>query len=80
MKNHIKLQPGETLRFDKSKRAGFVGVKTIDFYSILDADGKVVGSIEHKTNISIHGLNTSQSIIQKDMFNKIVHEENWDYR
>ena len=47
MDTRIKLNPGETLRLDDSRSEGTHGQTDVSRYSILNANGVVVGTVVH---------------------------------
>jgi len=52
MKDKLKLAPGETLKHESSRSKGFMGETDVTTYSVLDASGNVVGSVEHTEHSS----------------------------
>ncbi|WP_429037171.1 hypothetical protein [Aeromonas veronii] len=77
MENRVKLQLGETLKRESSRTKGSMGETDIVTYSVLDADGAVIGKVVHTDEITINGLNNRQSIRQTDLAGNVVVEEHW---
>lgn len=79
-RDKIKLNPGETLRFDRSHSKGSLGQEDINIYSVLNQDGIVVGTLEHRDHTSIRGFSRTESLIQKDNTGKLIVDEHWSER
>lgn len=77
MRSRVKLQSGETLKRESSRAKGSMAQIDIVTYSILNADGVVVGKVVHTDEITLNGLNNRQSIRQTDLAGNVVVEEHW---
>ncbi|WP_429952362.1 hypothetical protein ACQXXB_11130 [Aeromonas veronii] len=77
MENRVKLQPGETLKRESSRTKGSMGETDIVTYSVLNADGAVVGKVVHTDEVTLNGLNNRQSVRQTDLAGNVVVEEYW---
>lgn len=77
MENRVKLQPGEKLKHESSRTRGSMGQTDVYTYSVVNADGVVVGKVVHTDEITLNGLNNRQSIRQTDLAGNVVIEEHW---
>ena len=73
----IKLEQGESIRRDGSHSKGFMGETDVTNYSILDASGDVVGSVEHIEHMAVKGFRVTNSLTQRDSQGKVVTTTNW---
>ena len=77
MKEKLKLNPGDELRRDSSSVKGFMGETDITNYSILDATGNIVGSVEHTEHMAVKGFRVTNSIVQKDLEGNVLVKTSW---
>lgn len=77
MQKNLKLNPGETLRFDSSRSTGFMGETDVSSYSILDASGNVVGNVEHTEHTAVKGFRVSNTVVQKSNDGTILVQHSW---
>ena len=73
----LKLAQGESLRKEGSHAKGFMGETEVTNYSILDAFGNVVGSVEHIEHTAVRGLRVTNSLTQRDSEGNAVVSANW---
>jgi len=62
----LKLQEGESLRFDSSHSKGSHGQEDIETYSIVNLKGEIVGSVVLRDHTALNGFGRTISVIQKD--------------
>lgn len=74
---HLQLKDGETLRLDSSRETGFMGNVDVDNYSILSADGEVVGKVEYTVDTAVNGLKVTYKVVQTDLEGKTVLQKFW---
>lgn len=77
IKEKLKLAQGESLRMDDSHSKGFMGETDVTNYSILDASGNVVGSVEHEEHTAVRGFRVTNLLTQRDLQGNIVISTNW---
>ena len=77
MKAKVKLSEGQVLRLEKSRSEGFMGETDITEYSIVDAAGNVVGSVEFTDHTAVKGFRRTCTMVQKDKQGKTVVQESW---
>lgn len=53
MKERLKLDPGDTLRQEKSYQKGFMGETDVKLYSVLDASGQVKGRVQFTEHTNV---------------------------
>ncbi|WP_081700037.1 hypothetical protein [Rhodanobacter sp. OR87] len=73
----LTLGPGETLRVDGSHSKGFMGEADVTNYSVLDASGNVVGTVEHIEHTAVKGFRVTNLVTQKDSQGKVLTSANW---
>lgn len=56
MRDRIKLNPGEKLKLESSRRTGTMDESDIDTYSIINQAGEVVGSVVHTDHTALRGF------------------------
>ena len=76
MIHRIKLGPGESLQHASSRTRGTWHETDETHYTIIDAAGRVVGSLVHTDHTSQRGKRT-QSIVQRDASGKVIADESW---
>lgn len=74
-KEKLKLNPGETLRQESHRTKGTMAEEDIYEFSILNAQGQVVGSVTHRDLTTIKGFHRRQSVEQRDANHKLIVEE-----
>ena len=77
MRNKLKLNQGDELKLQNSRRKGSMVETDIDTYSIVTKTGEEVGSVIHTDHMSIKGFSRTQTVVQKDSSGKVVVEESW---
>lgn len=77
MQEKLKLNPGDTLRFDSSRSTGFMGETDISNYSVLDASGNVVGSVEHTEHMAVKGFRVSNTVVQRSKDGTVLLQQSW---
>lgn len=73
----LKLQEGESLRFDNSHSKGSLAQEDIDTYSIVNLNGEIVGSVVLRDHTAINGFARTISVTQKDIAGKTIVDESW---
>jgi len=68
----LKLEPGQSARFKRSRTAGFMGNVDIDDYDILDADGNVVATAELKDSMQVRGFESTKSWRVMDLSGTVI--------
>ena len=77
MVTKIKLNHGEKLERESHRSKGTLAQTDIWTYSILDVEGKKVGSVIHTDHTSIKGFQRTQSVEQRDSAGKIIVNVTW---
>ena len=77
MESRIKLQPGESLKLEKSSSEGTMGQTEINCYSVIDAGGLIVGSVEHQDHMSLKGFTRTQRVTQRNKNGSILVNDTW---
>ena len=72
----VKLNPGESLKLKSSQTKGTMHETDENTYSIINADGDIVGSVTHTDHTSQRGSRI-QSVLQQDMSGAIIVDESW---
>lgn len=77
MKNRVKLKDGESLKFVSSSSKGFMAEEDINHYSVVDAQGQVVGAVVHHDHTAVKGFRRTQSVRQTDASGAVIVDETW---
>lgn len=77
MREKIKLNPGEELKFERSRSKGSMGQTDIDYYIVVNELGEEVGTVVYEDHTSLKGLKRVQKVIQRDNDGKIIVQESW---
>lgn len=77
METKVKLNVGESLRRLSHRSKGPLAETDVEEYEIVDAGGTVVGTVTYTDHTTINGFKRKQSIVQRDVSGKTVHEERW---
>jgi hypothetical protein len=77
MKEKLRLNPGDELRRDSSSVKGFMGETDVTNYSILDAAGNIVGTVEYTEHMAVKGFRVTNSIVQKDLEGNVLVKTSW---
>lgn len=77
MEDHLKLNPGETLKQEAHRSKGTMAQTDIWTYAILDSSGIKVGSVIHTDHTAINGFNRTQSVEQRDGNGTVVVNVSW---
>ena len=77
MKDKLKLAPGETLKHENSRSKGFMGETDITIYSVLDAFGNVVGSVEHTVHTAVKGFRVTNTVVQRGADGTTLVDTSW---
>lgn len=78
MQEKLKLAYGETVAFVSSRSRGFAGEEDISDYNVLDADGKVVGTVVFTEHTAVRGFRVTNTVIQKDAQGSVLVSETWN--
>ncbi len=78
MLDRLKLEQGQTVRLVSSREIGFMGETDVTDYEILDADGKVVGTVELREHIAVRGFQKTNTVVQRDADGRTVVSESWN--
>ncbi len=71
-KLHVILKEGETLKHASSSTQGFMQETDVDVYSVVGADGAVVGSVTVTDHTAVRGFKRTVKVVQKDDVGKVV--------
>lgn len=77
MENRVKLNAGESLKFVSSQSKGFMAEEDINEYSVVDAQGNIVGKVVHRSHTAVRGFRKTQSVLQTDADGKVVVDVGW---
>ena len=77
MQDKLKLNPGDKLKFTHSKSKGSMAETDIDYYSIINSNGEVVGEVVHEDHTSLNGFRRTQHVRQTDMNGNVIVREAW---
>lgn len=77
MKDKLELAPGETLKHESSRSKGFMGETDVTTYSVLDASGNVVGSVEHTEHTAVKGFRVTNTVVQRDLDGTVLVNTSW---
>jgi len=77
MKSKLKLNAGDTLKQTSHKMKGPMQETDIWTYSIINKDGKVVGSVIHTDHTAIKGFQRTQTVEQKDNTGNVIVSVSW---
>lgn len=78
MKDKVKLNPGEELKFESSRSKGFMAEEDINEYSVVNAAGQVVGQVIHTDHTAVRGFRRTQTVRQTDVNGKVIVDEHWE--
>jgi hypothetical protein len=77
-KNRLKIADGEVLRLDSKYEKGNLGQEEVALYSIVDAQGKITGSVQYTDHTSIKApFHQSLHLVQRDESGKTIIDERW---
>lgn len=77
LKDKVKLNPGEELKFESSQSKGFMGEEDINEYSVLDSEGRVVGKVTHTDHTAVRGFKRTQTVRQTDSTGNVIVDDRW---
>ena len=77
MKEKLVLKEGESLKFETSSSKGFMAEEDINEYSVVDAQGNIVGKVVHRDHTAVKGFRRTQSVRQTDAEGKVVVDVGW---
>ena len=77
MEEKLRLSPGDTLRHDQHEEKGYMGQIDVDYYSVIDKNGSIVGSVIYTQDMAIKGFKVTHSLIQKGISGEIILETTW---
>lgn len=78
MKERLKLDPGDTLRLEKSYEKGFMGETDVELYSVLDASGQVKGRVQFTEHTNVKAPHTvTCHVVQWDADSGTLVDERW---
>ncbi len=78
-KNRVRLSPGEALEFKSKHEKGNLGQEEVELYSVVDSEGKVIGSVRYIDHMSIKApFHRSLHLIQIDSMGKALVDERWN--
>jgi len=77
LKDKVKLNPGEELKLDSSRTKGFMGEEDIDEYSVVDAEGNIVGKVTYTNHMAVKGFKVTRTVLQTDSAGKVLVDERW---
>ena len=77
LKEKVKLNPGEELKLDSSRTKGFMGEEDIDEYSVVDAEGNIVGKVTYTNHMAVKGFKVTRTVLQTDSTWKVIVDERW---
>ncbi|MEE1922701.1 hypothetical protein V0R50_10640 [Pseudomonas sp. 148P] len=77
MENRVKLNAGESLKFVSCQSKGFMAEEDINEYSVIDAQGNIVGKVVHRDHTAVNGFRRTQSVLQTDADGKVVVDVGW---
>ncbi len=73
----LQLKHGETLRLDSSRETGPLANIDITNYSVLDAQGNVIGKVEYIEDMAIKGFKVTHKAVRTDLEGKTVLQKFW---
>lgn len=73
----LQLKDGETLRRDSSRETGFMGNIDVVNYSILNANGDVVGKVEYTVDTAVKGFRVTRKVVQTDHEGRTILQKFW---
>lgn len=68
----LKLEPGQSAKFRRSRMTGFMGNIDIDEYDILDSDGNVVATAELQDKMQVRGFESTKSWRVMDLSGAVI--------
>jgi uncharacterized protein YfaP (DUF2135 family) len=78
MKEKLNLEPGDTLRLDKSYQKGFMAETDVELYSVLDASGQVKGRVQFTEHTNVKAPHTvTCHVMQWDSDSKMIVDDRW---
>ncbi|WP_329767790.1 hypothetical protein [Stenotrophomonas muris] len=77
LSEQLELKDGERLRRDSSREIGPLANIDIVNYSVLDAQGDVVGKVEYTEDTAIKGFKVTRKAVRTDLEGKIVLQKFW---
>jgi hypothetical protein len=78
-KSKIKLGEGETIRLDNKHTKGNLGQEEVEIYSIINAVGGVVGSVQYIDHTSIKApFRNSHHLVQLMSDGQVTVNERWN--
>lgn len=78
-KSKIKLSEGETIRLDDQYTRGNLGQEEVKLYSIINAVGGVVGSVQYTDHTSITApFRNSHHLVQRMSDGQETVDERWN--
>jgi hypothetical protein len=75
--SRVILRDGESLKHERSSTQGFMQETDVDTYSIVQADGSVVGSVTVTDHTAVRGFKRTVNVVQKDTNGKVVVDESF---
>ena len=77
-KDKLKLEEGETLRFDRKYEKGSLGQEEVELYSAIDPQGQVTSSVQYIEHTSIKApFRRSFHLVQKDNSGNTLIDDRW---
>lgn len=73
----LQLKEGETLCVDSSRQTGPLANIDITNYSVLDAQGNVIGKVEYTEDMAIKGFKVTHKAVRTDLDGKTVLQKFW---
>ncbi len=77
MKSRLILNDGDRIEETSHKMEGFMQETDIYTYSIINANGEIVGTVEYTDHTAVKGFRRTQSVTQKDFTGKILVDITW---
>lgn len=77
MKEKLILNSGEELVLESRKSKGTMAQTDIEHYSIVNANGVVVGNVLYEDHTSLNGFRRTQTIIQTDLNGNVLVRASW---
>jgi hypothetical protein len=78
LKDKVKLNPGEELKFESSHSKGFMAEEDINEYSVVNSEGLVVGKVKHTDHTAVRGFRRTQTVRQTDLNGTVIVDEHWE--
>ncbi|NIM30637.1 MAG: hypothetical protein GTN60_04845 [Pseudomonas stutzeri] len=75
--DRLKFSQGEQLRHESSKVSGFMGEEDIDRYSVLNANGDLIGYVEHRCHTAVKGFRVTHTLVYKTVEGAVLIDEQW---